>query len=65
MCLISEILFEYKEDKREHLPALLHILTITLDSTQPILQQHSQQVSCVLNICFWQETFCRCEAKAK
>ena len=46
MCLISEILFEYKEDVREHLPALLHILTITLDSTQSILQQHSQQVSC-------------------
>ena len=57
MCLISEILFEYKEDVREHLPALLHILTTTVDSTQPILQQHSQQVSCVLCKCLWHMIF--------
>lgn len=45
VCLISEILFEHKEDIREHLAALLHILTIILDSMQPILQQHAQQVT--------------------
>lgn len=44
LCLLSEILFEHKEDIREHLAALLHILTISLDSLQPILQQHAQQV---------------------
>ena len=65
MCLISEILFEYKEDVREHLPALLHILTITLDSTQSILQQHSQQVSCFIYKCLWHQILCCCEAKAK
>ena len=64
MCLISEILFEYKEDVREHLPALLHIHTITLDSTQSILQQHSQQVSCLLYKCLWHQVLCSCEAKA-
>ncbi len=45
LCLLSEILFEHKEDIREHLAALLHTLTILLDSTQPILQQHAQQVT--------------------
>ena len=44
LCLLSEILFEHKEDIREHLAVLLHILTISLDSLQPILQHHAQQV---------------------
>lgn len=49
LCLLSEILFEHKDDIREHLAALLHILTISLDSLQPILQQHAQQVRRLLS----------------
>lgn len=49
LCLLSETLFEQKEDIREHLAALLHILTISLDSLQPILQQHAQQVRYILS----------------
>ena len=44
ICLISETLFGHKEDIREHLAALLHTLIITLDSMQPLLRQHAQQV---------------------
>lgn len=44
ICLISEILFGHKEDIREHLAALLHTLIIILDSMQPLLRQHAQQV---------------------
>ena len=44
ICLMSEILFGHKEDIREHLAALLHTLIIVLDSMQPLLRQHAQQV---------------------
>jgi hypothetical protein len=44
ICLMSEILFGHKEDIHEHLAALLHTLIIILDSMQPLLRQHAQQV---------------------
>ena len=44
MCLLAETAHEGMEDFRPHLPRLLHALLLLMDSPEPLVYQHAQQV---------------------
>lgn len=44
VCLLAETAYENIEDFRPHLPQLLHALLLLMDSPEPIVYQHAQQV---------------------
>jgi hypothetical protein len=44
VCLLAEVAYESDEAVREHLPQLLHALLMMMDSAEPIVYQHAQQV---------------------
>ena len=46
VCLLAETAYENIEDFRPHLPQLLHAILLLMDSPEPIVFQHAQQVGC-------------------
>ncbi|KAK9829934.1 hypothetical protein WJX72_008722 [[Myrmecia] bisecta] len=44
MCLLAEIAYEHDEDFRSHLPLLFHATLIVMDSAEPLVYRHAQQV---------------------
>lgn len=47
LCLLAEVAYENDNAIREHLPQLLHALLVVMDSAEPIVYQHAQQVTWV------------------
>ena len=43
--MLAEAAYENMQDFRPHLPQLLHALLLLMDSPEPIVYQHAQQVT--------------------
>jgi hypothetical protein len=44
ICLQAEVAYENEGAIREHLPQLLHAIFMAMDSPEPMVYQHAQQV---------------------